>query len=535
MTDAVLYAEAAASALARQDPSLFVRLAGRDEKGRQVDQAAVHRLMQYHISYAWNRGQHAVIVGPPEHGKSVQLIYRLIWELGRDTSKRIAVIAGNEGLAMDRIQSIRSIIVENDDVRRVFPGLRPSDSGKLSKREWRMSRFFIEREGEAVDPSVQAAAIFGKTEGKRVDLLWCDDTVTREDWLSDAQRQKTIDTWFNTWSKRLGSAGLAVFTNNCWHRKDLIHRLREIEGYAVLWMGIPDSCDAIQAEALHVGEDYVWAPGGGRFALPLWTFIDENGQEQGWTRQRLLKHAQADSASFRRVFGGRALDVANMTFRPVEQWPTYQRMDQIPSWGSAPVVAFVDPSTGRGKGDFTAIVVAALGGDGRFYLLEVVMSQDLQPSDCCRKLFDLHDWIAGTPGRGGRGFHDARIETNNFQAIFLDLAATVRAEYRAARRRYEVPLRGLDVRDKKELRILGLQPVIDHGWLVVPEDASRRWPALFEQIEGYGPESTPEHDDGPDALASCVALLQGVNNLPSADDVRDSRELTRSSAQIRGW
>lgn len=248
----------AAIFLARRDPNAFCTFVARDQDGQPVEQGELHRVIQYHITYAWRHDQHAVIMGPPEHGKSVQVLYRLIWELGCNPDQRQTVTAADRDSASGRLLSMRAEIIENENIQRVFPHLVPADTDKRAKREWQKYRFYLERPGMSVDPSVQAAAFTGRNEGKRIDRLWGDDIVSREDWTSPTTRENTKRTWFSTWSNRLGSGGLGVLTNNCWHPDDLIHEFRG-EGkdrYAVLWIAVNAECSGMDIEVLHVGDDY---------------------------------------------------------------------------------------------------------------------------------------------------------------------------------------------------------------------------------------------------------------------------------------
>ena len=87
---------------------------------------------------------------------------------------------------------------------------------------------------------------------------------------------------------------------------------------------------------------------------------------------------------------------------------------------------------------------------------------------------------------------------------------------------WQLPIQATTVTGNKVGRIMALEPIARNGWLMIPEDAQRRWPVLWQQFEEMGSESWPSHDDGPDSLASCISLLtQG--STPS-DTVQDAVE-----------
>ena len=536
---------------ARQDPDTFVELVARDQGGEPIHQAELHTVMQRHVSFAWDHQQHSVVVGPPEFGKSVQMLMRLIWEIGVDPNLRIGIVAGNYLLGIQKVQTMRNLLVESADIHAVFPGLRQARPPRGAARDWAKSRFMVARDGTAIDPSVQALAPEGTIESVRLDRLWLDDYVTRKDWTSEAERKSRIQGWGLTWSRRLGARGLACITNNAWHKEDLIHSWRAAEKtrYCIVWAGIPDSCDRMEVQVFHAdrdeyeatvlaGLDFQFIPedSGAAFAfsLPLWHHVDERGVETGWARERLLVDFKENPLSFRRSFGGKAVDISNMTFPPVEKWATYDTIPRedgkpaetiadllrcVPDYTHAPVIGFLDPSGGEGKGDYAAVGALAFI-QARYWLIHVMMSQTMAPLEVVRYLFALSEMVKAARPSTGLGIHVMGIETNFAQKLYLTVIAQVAQELRLAGQPADLAVRGVDVKDKKELRILGLQPKIVTGAIVVPEHAARLWPTMFSQFEAYGPDSKPQHDDGPDMLASCV-MLAGAS--PTGFDVKSSR------------
>src|SRR5262249_3337197 len=69
---------------ARRDPVAFAEFAFTDESGRSLRLAGVHRELHAHLS-----GQpRALVELPRDHGKTTQVLIRVIWELGRDPNLR---------------------------------------------------------------------------------------------------------------------------------------------------------------------------------------------------------------------------------------------------------------------------------------------------------------------------------------------------------------------------------------------------------------------------------------------------------------
>src|SRR5262245_14490512 len=83
---------------ARSDVNYFASLCFADGAGVPLRQARVHRELQAFLS-AQPRG---LVALPRDHGKSVQIGVRLIWELGHRPGLRIKIVCSTEALAAER-------------------------------------------------------------------------------------------------------------------------------------------------------------------------------------------------------------------------------------------------------------------------------------------------------------------------------------------------------------------------------------------------------------------------------------------------
>jgi len=88
-------------------------------------------------------------MGPVSHGKSLQLLGRVLFELGRDPSARIAYVAPNADRASRFVDTVRRYIQESEALRRIFPALGP---GAI----WRQDGFAIARPGGSRHESLRA-------------------------------------------------------------------------------------------------------------------------------------------------------------------------------------------------------------------------------------------------------------------------------------------------------------------------------------------------------------------------------------------
>src|SRR5919201_5197171 len=82
----------------RRDPALFGVFCFTDPDGHPLRPAAIHRELQAFLT----DHARALVELPRDHGKSVQVCVRLLWELGRDPSLRVRVVCATEALAAER-------------------------------------------------------------------------------------------------------------------------------------------------------------------------------------------------------------------------------------------------------------------------------------------------------------------------------------------------------------------------------------------------------------------------------------------------
>ena len=99
--------------LIRQSPDEFIEFCFTDPSGRGLRQAPVHRDLQDFLS----RHRRALVELPRDHGKSVQICLRLLWELGRDPSLRVRIVCASDAMAAERCRFLRDAITHNERLR----------------------------------------------------------------------------------------------------------------------------------------------------------------------------------------------------------------------------------------------------------------------------------------------------------------------------------------------------------------------------------------------------------------------------------
>jgi len=191
---------------ARRDINNFIEAVLKDESGRPMRQAVIHRQWHAHIDYCRMIGKRPLIMAPWGHGKTQQLVIgRVLFELGRNRNQRIGVVCNADANARKRVTAIKAYIERDRDYRWVFPEVCPD-----RKTGWGKEEIYVERgEGaRSVDPSVFSAGIFSTGIGGRVDGLIIDDPVDLRNALTMPKlREVVIETVKNVWMSRLEPAG----------------------------------------------------------------------------------------------------------------------------------------------------------------------------------------------------------------------------------------------------------------------------------------------------------------------------------------
>lgn len=176
---------------ARTCPKAFTEYAMRNEgNGRVLANATFHNEWQDLLSSAPN----VVLIAPVEHGKTQQIVARLIWELGRNPSLRICLLSSTAEMAQKVLNQVRLQIERNPRIREVFPSLVPSTN---TGDPWTQHAITVRRHTYAKDPSIQAHGAYGPVVGSRLDLIVLDDVLDFKNTRTLEQRKKLMD-WVDT-------------------------------------------------------------------------------------------------------------------------------------------------------------------------------------------------------------------------------------------------------------------------------------------------------------------------------------------------
>ncbi|HEY1377642.1 MAG TPA: phage terminase large subunit [Gemmataceae bacterium] len=218
----------------RFDPAAFAAFVLTDPAGRTLCPAPVHRELQAFLS----RHPRALVELPRDHGKSVQVCVRLLWELGRNPGLRIRVVCASEALAVERGRFVRDAIAANPRLRLVFPYLRPGVP-------WEAVRFTVRRMGPVLGPSVAAVGVGAATTGARADLLVCDDIVDVRALRSRADRERVAAYFHENLVNLLEPDGRLWCLFTPWHADDLNARLKRNPAFALFRRPVGDELQPV--------------------------------------------------------------------------------------------------------------------------------------------------------------------------------------------------------------------------------------------------------------------------------------------------
>lgn len=203
---------------ARTSPAAFVQYAFRHEKTNEAIENAEHH-EEWHRFFDQN--PRAILFAPVEHAKTQHAIGRVIFALGKDPNRRIAIISNTaEPHAVKILSAIRTHIESNPRVHAVFPHLKPSNR---DGDPWGQTRITVQRDTIAKDPSVQSLGIYGPINGSRLDGIILDDVLNFENTRTPEQISKLVE-WLDTEVfTRVSDEGFIHWIGTPWNPLDPMH------------------------------------------------------------------------------------------------------------------------------------------------------------------------------------------------------------------------------------------------------------------------------------------------------------------------
>ena len=196
---------------ARASLEAFVHITKPDYEGTLHQQLICRRVQAAHEQ----DGGRLYIGMPPRHGKSeIASVRTPAWQLGRDPSTKILLIANTQQLADTFSRQCRDLVFGDPVYRKLFANVQP-DPAKQAQSEWRTS------EGGGVKAVGAGVSI----SGHGADLIIIDDPHGDDDWQNPAVLQRVYDWYTSAVRTRLLPGGSIVLLMTRWHVNDIVGRL----------------------------------------------------------------------------------------------------------------------------------------------------------------------------------------------------------------------------------------------------------------------------------------------------------------------
>jgi predicted phage terminase large subunit-like protein len=427
---------------ARRDPNAFVAYCCTDAAGRPLRQANVHRQLQEFLSAHRN----ALIELPRDHGKSVQVCARVLWEIGRNPALRVKIVCATEGIAAERGRFIRDAIAGNAGLQELFPWLRPA-------QPWTETRFSIKRPANVIGPSVTALGVGACLTGTRADLLVCDDIVDVRSLTSAAERARVKAFFRDNLFNLLEPDGRCWCLFTPWHANDLNAELKRSTAFRLFRWPVSDELRAVWPER--------------------------------WPRERLLeRRAEIGSASFARGYRLVPLteDLVPIQAKWVRFWTDEQPAERT--------VLAVDPAvTAESSADASAMVVLQRTANNQIRCVEAIARRVHAPD--LVQLIDVLErrWqpeaIVFESNAAFKGIKDLLVRHASFGP----------------------KIKGIEQTRSKSARVAGFSISVENGSFLLKGSGGGVDPAqqpLFDEMTTF---PVGEHDDLLDAAAMGTEYL----------------------------
>jgi predicted phage terminase large subunit-like protein len=443
---------------AREDPNAFMEYCFTDKAtGRPMEQQWFHE--EWH--HAMNTDPKLIIIAPRSHGKTTQVVGRIIWEIGRNSDLRVKLLGATDGRAKERLLQIQQNIVGNPRVREVFPALVPDRS-----LPWNAHKIYVQRTHIDKDATVEAVGVLSSATGGRADIIVPDDVVDQRNAIGmPGLRKRVKQVWFSDWSQLLEPWGRVMGICTLWHKDDLNHELMRNPTYKTLFYAIDERFGAM------------WA--------------------NKWNEARLRdKHADIKSIEFNRAFRNIAVDFESQFVNP--KWFRFvrllsddefnrrvDRMQFLQSYDTA------GTPTGRREQDYSASVVIAVDAEaGMIYVI-----------DAWHARLSLKQMAARVHEEFTR-YHPYRVLIEKVGQASLDEWVT------DAHPEVGPYIRVFRPQQSKATRLLSGTPLLEAGRVVFSHHLDPNSPdwdpqrgSLVHELEDFG---FAEHDDLVDAYSQAV-------------------------------
>jgi len=461
-----------------------------------------------YLYLTWKTSGRLSIRAPWGSGKTIILLGFLAWVIGLNPSIRIKMICASKDLAVERVDTIRSWIENDEDYRFIFPEVvpHPSDWGKSGFKVAKKDPITGEIKGlvGATDKTLSAYGVTSSGIGGRVDLLVFDDLCDRRDVDSPAIRAQRKYHVRSVWLGRLDVGGAVISIATPWHTDDAIAQFtkpEEKDGSEFPTISYQVSQDLDRFIINYENWIDSLPDGPDTLDLPPW-FMGVPGMK--------AKKKDLGSREFQRGFQLQPIDITDCIFSP--DWiVNYELEDILKTPGY--VLVGLDPAYGRresatqranrGKEPaYSGIIICLKTALGITYVLDMVFTR-AKPSEV-RKIA-LNKWLYWTdakrfPHWTGRQF-SFEVVGGGQATLYDELLADMRELG------ISIPLVEFHPVGPKNERIAGMVPEVEDARIRfrVSEESQKK---LVDQLTSF-PFGT--YIDGADVLQQVQTYARNLS------------------------
>ncbi len=230
----------------------------------------------------------------PTHNSTQVAIAESLRMIGENKNIRIKIVCCADTFATDRVKVLKNYIDNDEDFQAVYPDIQ-SDDGQ----QWTQHRIYVQRDSQAIDPTIEARGILSKGVSGRADVLIFDDPVDDESIYSEPVRDSTRRAYQNVWMSRLVDTGFVLYIATRWADEDLTKTIMESGRYGILTQRVSEDFECIEQEL--GGIEYAYEK-----TLPLSTM---------WSKDRLIaRRDEIGSAAFDRGYRQKAIIEGEILF-----------------------------------------------------------------------------------------------------------------------------------------------------------------------------------------------------------------------------
>lgn len=432
-------------------------------------------------------GTKTAVAAPRGNAKSmVTSVIFVLWCICFRKKRHIVIISDTDSQSMKFLLTIKNELENNSRLLEDFP----EACGK--SRDWRVGDI-VTKNDIALETYGMGGAIRGTTyKSIRPDLVIMDDIENDEHVLTPEQRKKATD-FLNKKILKLGNKDTDYFfIGTILHYDSLLSKTLRNPGWyskkfkaVIQWSesSLWDEWERIFTDLSNANRE-----------SESRKFVAAHEEEMiGDTEVLWPEHEPYIDLMEMRVSEGRGAFNSEKQNEPIDPDEATFCEDDIQYFDEKEttakikvIVGSVDPSMGKtSKSNYSAIITLAKDQDGYLYVLD---------ADIKRRTPDkiIDDILAYHVKRDYSLF---TVESVAFQEFFKDQLLV-----ESRKKGVYIPAKGIKTRQDKRLRIESLQPLIKSGTLKF----KRTQTTLINQLLHF----PLDDDDGPDALALCVASVR---------------------------